>query len=58
MRSHLVERFWGPSELTIWEWIGSINTSAFIRTGRLVGLGSGLGDNLRWLTEPPVMALS
>ena len=32
MRSHLVERFWGPSELTIREWIGSINTSAFIVT--------------------------
>jgi hypothetical protein len=28
------------------------------RTWRLVGLGSGLGDNLRWLTEPPVTALS
>ena len=32
MRSHLVERFWGPSELTIREWIGSINTSAFLGT--------------------------
>ncbi len=32
MRSHLVERFWGPSELTIREWIGSINTSAFVDT--------------------------
>ncbi len=30
VRSHLVERFWGPSELTIREWIGSINTSAFV----------------------------
>jgi hypothetical protein len=29
VRSHLVERFWGPSELSIREWIGSINTSAF-----------------------------
>jgi hypothetical protein len=30
VRSHLVERFWGPSELTIRKWIGSINTSAFV----------------------------
>jgi hypothetical protein len=41
VRSHLVERFWGPSELTIREWIGSINTSAFHRTIMLSSVNIG-----------------
>jgi hypothetical protein len=32
VRSHLVERFWGLSELTFREWIGSIDTTAFVDT--------------------------
>ena len=41
--SHLRERrFWGASELTIWESIGSVNTSAFVSinpTGELITSG-------------------
>ena len=46
VRSHLVERFWGPSELTIREWIGSINTRAF-----------GRADNLRVARYPTAIEL-
>jgi len=49
VRSHLVERFWGPSELTIREWIGSINTRAFVGTnptGELITVAARSGS--RW----------